>query len=622
MVITDIDSTQLASATVTASGGTIGYGTLPSGVTATPGAGSVTFTGAASVAAYQQLLQSITLTSGGAAIVTVTFAVVDDQGEASVPASSVVTVLGVPVAVPPLVVVSPVAAGTAGSAVTVSPIVSITDVDSTQLGSATVAASGGTIGYGTLPSGVTATPGAGSVTFTGAASVAAYQQLLQSITLTSGGAAIVTVTFTVVDDQGEASVPASSVVTVLGVPVAVPPLVVVSPVAAGTAGSAVTVSPIVSITDVDSTQLGSATVAASGGTIGYGTLPSGVTATPSTNSVTFTGAASVAAYQELLQSITLTSGTGMVAVTFTVVDDQGKASVPASSVVTVLGVPVAVAPIVVTAPLASATAGSAVVVSPVVVITDVDSTQLASATVTATGGTIGYGTLPSGVTATPGANSVTFTGAASVAAYQTLLQSITLTSGTGIVAVTFTVVDDQGKASVPATSVVTVLGVPVAAPPLVVVSPVAAGTAGSAVTVSPIVSITDVDSTQLGSATVTATGGTIGYGTLPSGVTATPGANSVTFTGAASVAAYQTLLQSITVTSGTGIVTVTFTVVDDQGKASVPASSVVTVLGLPVAVPPLVVVSPVAAGTAGSAVTVSPIVSITDVDSTQLGSAT
>ena len=112
---------------------------------------------------------------------------------------------------------------------TVSPIVSITDVDSTQLGSATVAASGGTIGYGTLPSGVTATQGAGSVTFTGSASLAAYQELLQSITLTSGSAGIVTVSFTVVDDQGKASVPASSVVTVLGVPVAVAPVVITTP---------------------------------------------------------------------------------------------------------------------------------------------------------------------------------------------------------------------------------------------------------------------------------------------------------------------------------------------------------------------------------------------------------
>ncbi len=58
------------------------------------------------------------------------------------------------------------------------------------------------LGYGTLPPNVIATPGAGSVTFTGAASVAEYQQLLQSVTLTSSGTGIKTVMFTVVDDSG------------------------------------------------------------------------------------------------------------------------------------------------------------------------------------------------------------------------------------------------------------------------------------------------------------------------------------------------------------------------------------------------------------------------------------
>ncbi|KKO60576.1 hypothetical protein, partial [Mycolicibacterium obuense] len=284
------------------------------------------------------------------------------------------------------------------------------------------------------------------------------------ITVTAGSAGIVTVSFTVVDDQGKSSVPATTAVTVLGVAVAVAPVVVTAPTAAGTAGAAVTVSPVVVITDIDSTQLGLATVTATGGgTIGYGTLPSGVTATPGTNSVTFTGAASLVAYQELLQSITLTSGSaGIVSVSFTVVDDQGKSSVPATTAVTLLGVPVAIAPVVVTAPIAAGTTGAAVTVSPVVVITDIDSTQLGSATVTASDGTLNYGTLPSGVTATPGTNSVTFTGAASVAAYQELLQSITVTAGSaGIVTVSFTVVDDQGKSSVPATTAVTVLGVAV-----------------------------------------------------------------------------------------------------------------------------------------------------------------
>ncbi|WP_234714285.1 beta strand repeat-containing protein [Mycolicibacterium chlorophenolicum] len=630
VVITDVDSAQLASATVTLDGaGVLGYGTLPSGVTATPGTSSVTFFGAASVAAYQQLLQSVTLTSSAAGITTVTFTVTDDQGESSVPATTAVTVLGVPVAVAPLVVTAPTAAGSTGGAITVSPVVVITDVDSTQLASATVTLDGaGVLGYGTLPSGVIATAGAGSVTFAGAASVAAYEQLLQSVTLTSSSAGIATVTFTVTDDQGQTSVPATTAVTVLGVPVAIAPLVVTTPTASGTTNSAVTVSPVVLITDVDSTQLASATVSVDGsGVLGYGTLPSGVTATPDANSVTFTGAASVAAYQQLLQSITLTSSsTGINTVTFTVTDDQGQASVPATTAVTVLGVPVALAPLVVTAPTATGTTGTPVTVSPVVVITDADSTQLASATVAVDGsGVLGYGALPSGVTATPGTSSVTFFGAASVAAYQQLLQSVTFTSSSaGIATVAFTVTDDQGQSSVPASTAVTVLGVPAAIAPLVVTTPTASGTTNSAVTVSPVVLITDVDSTQLASATVSVDGsGVLGYGTLPSGVTATPDANSVTFTGAASVAAYQQLLQSITLTSSsTGINTVTFTVTDDQGQASVPATTAVTVLGVPVALAPLVVTAPTATGTTGTPVTVSPVVVITDADSTQLASAT
>ncbi|WP_131722043.1 hypothetical protein, partial [Mycolicibacterium obuense] len=74
--------------------------------------------------------------------------------------------------------------------------------------------------------------------------------------MTAGSAGIVTVSFTVVDDQGKSSVPATTAVTVLGVAVAVAPVVVTAPTAAGTAGAAVTVSPVVVITDIDSTQLG------------------------------------------------------------------------------------------------------------------------------------------------------------------------------------------------------------------------------------------------------------------------------------------------------------------------------------------------------------------------------
>ncbi|WP_264062758.1 hypothetical protein [Mycolicibacterium hippocampi] len=79
-------------------------------------------------------------TSADAGIKTVTFAVVDADGnESLVPAVSVVTVVGVPGAsLAPVVVATPVAAGTTDAEITISPVVVITDLDSDDLGSATV----------------------------------------------------------------------------------------------------------------------------------------------------------------------------------------------------------------------------------------------------------------------------------------------------------------------------------------------------------------------------------------------------------------------------------------------------------------------------------------------------
>ncbi|MCV7058238.1 hypothetical protein H7I56_24255, partial [Mycolicibacterium gilvum] len=87
----------------------------------------------------------------------------------------VVTVVGLSVEVPPLVVVSPVATGVAGQPITVSPIVVITDLDS-DIESATVTvtdpADGDVLSWGEVPDGFDVTTGAGTVTFSGAASAA------------------------------------------------------------------------------------------------------------------------------------------------------------------------------------------------------------------------------------------------------------------------------------------------------------------------------------------------------------------------------------------------------------------------------------------------------------------
>ena len=656
VVITDLDSNVLSSATVTVDDfdDVLGFDgdLLPATVSAGFVGGVLTFTGAASVAEYQQLLASVTLTSDTAGVKTVSFVVADELGNESIlPAGTLVTVVGAPGAVvAPVVVATPVAAGTAGSPVLVSPIVVITDLDSESLSSATVTVDDAddVLGYdaGLLPGTVSAGFVGGVLSFTGSASVAEYQQLLASVTLTSNTAGVKTVSFVVADELGNESIlPAGTLVTVVGAPGAVvAPVVVATPVAAGTAGSpVVVVSPVVVITDLDSESLSSATVTVddAGDVLGYdaGLLPGTVSAGFVGGVLSFTGSASVAEYEQLLASVTLTSNTaGVKTVSFALVDGQGNASVvPAATLVTVVGAPgTEVAPVVVATPVAAGVGGSAIVVSPVVVITDLDSESLSSATVTVddAGDVLGYdaGLLPGTVSAGFVGGVLSFTGSASVAEYEQLLASVTLTSNTaGVKTVSFVVTDESGSESaLPAATLVTVVGVPgTEVAPVVVATPVAAGTTGSPVVVSPVVVITDLDSESLSSATVTVddAGDVLGYdaGLLPGTVSAGFVGGVLSFTGSASVAEYEQLLASVTLTSNTaGVKTVSFVVTDESGSESaLPAATLVTVVGVPgTEVAPVVVATPVAAGTTGSPVVVSPVVVITDLDSESLSSAT
>ncbi|MDZ5089189.1 hypothetical protein OHX15_27745, partial [Mycolicibacterium parafortuitum] len=136
VVITDLDSDVLSAATVTVDdvGDVLGYdaGLLPATVSAGFSGGVLSFTGSASVAVYEQLLASVTLTSNTAGVKTVSFAVTDDAGiESVLPAATLVTVVGAPsTEVAPVVVATPVAAGTTSSPILVSPVVVITDLDS------------------------------------------------------------------------------------------------------------------------------------------------------------------------------------------------------------------------------------------------------------------------------------------------------------------------------------------------------------------------------------------------------------------------------------------------------------------------------------------------------------
>ena len=669
LVITDVDSEFLSSATVTIGdpdgGDVLDYDTaqVPGSVTAQLVDGVLSFTGSASVAEYQQLLASVTLTAGSAGVKTVSFAVVDAQGnESVVPAGTVVTVVGVPGAVvAPVVVATPVAAGTVDSAIVVSPIVVITDLDSDSLSSATVTVDDAddVLGYDAdlLPGSVVAGLAGGVLTFTGSASVAEYQQLLASVTLTAGSAGVKTVSFAVVDAQGNPStLAAETLVTVVGVPGAVvAPVVVATPVAAGTVDSAIVVSPIVVITDLDSTQLLAATVsldqaaALAGDSLGYDAdlLPQNVQAGFVDGVLTFTGQATVDEYQQLLASVTITpASAGVKTISFAVVDITGVAStVPTATLVTVLATPTTdVSPVIVASLInvGYSAGSSAVPIDANLIVLDLDSDSLNSATVTVggieAGDELDWGPVPQDVVANFVGGVLEFTGTASVAEYQQLLRSVSISTGSGaltaIRTISFRVTDMQNNESVPAVVAVTVTALPAGAAPLVVTSVVninySAG--GAAVPVDSNLMILDLDSDSLQSATVTVGGYQVGddltWGPLPQDVIAQYVGGVLTFTGTASLEEYQQLLRSVSIETSSSALTavrsISFRVTDLQERQGLPAVVAVTVLSVPQSVPPLVVPTvPAVVYTAGDpAQDVAALLNLVDVDSANLTGAT
>ncbi|MGB2922319.1 MAG: hypothetical protein WBC15_20070, partial [Mycobacterium sp.] len=624
--------------------------------------GVLMFTGSATAAEYQQLLQSVTLTSAEAGIKTVTFAVVDADGNPNVvPAISVVTVVGVPGAsVAPVVVATPVAAGTTGSEVTISPVVVITDLDSDAIDSATVIlrspAVGDSFGWGTLPTDVTASVAGGMLTFTGAATAAEYQQLLQSVTLTSAEAGIKTVTFAVVDADGNPSlVPAISTVTVVGLPGATSPTVLTSVINFSyTAGSSgVPVDSGLIVLDADSTTMTGATVTITdpeaGDVLAYGTLPDDVTADFGSGVLIFEGNASVSEYQQLLRSVTFSTDASALAtiktLSFTITDDQDGVSAPGVVAVTVLSLPILATPVVVTAVAnVGYTAGdSAIPVDPGLVLLDADSTNMSGAVVSIVGGAAVGETLDftpqADINGSYNSGVLTFDGDASVAAYQQVLRSVTFSTNSDALAtiksISFVVTDAQDNVSGTGFVAVTVVTSPLQIPPLVTTSVVNVSyTAGDgAITVDPAVGVLDLDSTDLDGATVKITGGFASGDTLtftePEGITGVYDevTGTLTFTGTESIAKYEEALRSVQLSTSASalatIKTVSFAVIDAEGMSSLPGTVAVTVLAAQVNVAPLVVTTTLGPlYTAGNtAVNVNPLLTVIDLDSSTLTGA-
>ena len=207
LTVSDADNPTLASAAVSISGGLLAGDTLAANLTGTaiaqsynPATGVLTLSGSDTLAHYQQVLDSVAFSSSSQN--PTSFAtdnsrtiswVVNDGTVNSTTANTTVNVTAVDQAP----VIGNVAASAsyteAGTAVTLSPGLTVSDADNTTLASAAVSISGGAFFAGdTLAANLTGTaiaqsynPATGVLTLSGSDTLAHYQQVLDSVTYSS-----------------------------------------------------------------------------------------------------------------------------------------------------------------------------------------------------------------------------------------------------------------------------------------------------------------------------------------------------------------------------------------------------------------------------------------------------
>jgi T1SS-143 domain-containing protein len=205
VLITDIDDTNIESATITLTNAQIGdvmaAGAMPAGITAIVAGNVVTLSGSASLADYQTAIEAITFNNTNAGpdttprIVTV---VVNDGTNDSNTATTTIMIDTIGNDAPILDLDANDSSGATGAdyqttfaelggAISIGDIdVSITDVDDTNIEGATITLTNGQIGdvmaAGAMPAGITAVVVGNIVTLSGSASLADYQTAIEAIT--------------------------------------------------------------------------------------------------------------------------------------------------------------------------------------------------------------------------------------------------------------------------------------------------------------------------------------------------------------------------------------------------------------------------------------------------------
>ena len=439
--------------------------------------------------------------------------------------------------------------------------------------------------------------------------------------------------------------------------------------------------PPISVTDTDvsitadAPAIASATITIlgwslhAGDELSAGTLPAGITASsysPTTGVITLSGEASLADYQTALRAVvfdTTSTSTADRGIQITVTDSSGLISNLATMYMHVVSPPPNIAPVIDLDANNSTTTGAnyltgftegglpVAVADTDILIIDPDDTSLASATITLTNPQAGDvlildGTPPPGIVVSgSGTTLITITGVASAATYQTVSQLIKFNNSnidpSNITRTIEVVVSDGTSNSNTATALVQVEAVNNSAPVIDLDPDNSTGTVrttfrtmfaenGAPISVADAdVSITDLDSTTLVSATITLAnqrpGDLLSVATLPlpGGIVASayhPGTGVLTLTGTATLDDYEAALRQIRYSNDSDnpdtVDRLIEVVVNDGVNTSNVAAAVIGVV--PVNDAPDVVLEGTVYVENAATVTLDPLAAVTDLDDAEL----
>jgi len=626
--VSDVDNTNLTGATVSisanfASGQDVLAFVNQNGITGSYNAttGVLTLSGSATLANYQTALRSITYanTSDNPSTTTRTVTFTVNDGGATNNTGSASRNVGI-TAVNDAPVVTTTAAALAytenQAATAIDTGLSLSDVDSANLTGATITiGTGFATGQDVLAfanqNGITGSYNAttGVLTLSGTTTKANYQTALRSVTYVNTSenpsTATRTVAFTVNDGSASNNTgTASRTITVAAVNDA--PVVTTTATALNyTENQAPTaIDTGLSLSDVDNTNLTGATVSigtgfATGQDVLAFTNQGGITGNynATTGVLTLSGTATVATYQTALRSVTYVNtsenpSTATRTVTFSVNDGSASNNTGAGTRnITVTAVNDAPVVTATATALAYTENQAATAVDNALTVSDTDSSNLTGATVSiganfTSGQDVLAFTNQNGITGTFNSSTgvLTLSGSATVANYQAALRAITYTNtsenpSTLARTVTFTVNDGSASNNTgSATRTINVTSVNDAPVLTTTGTPLAYTENQAATAVDSGLSVSDVDSTTLLSATVSiGTGFASGQDVLAfanqNGITGSYNASTgvLSLSGAATLANYQTALRSVTYTNtsdnpSTATRTVSFSVND--GAAS------------------------------------------------------